>query len=378
MKSRMTVLCILLGLIGVTVSACGGGSGGTTSAGSGASSDSTLTYTQEELFKGTNKSPPTSGPTAQPGKTLWILSCGQSFSSCADATGAAEQAAHTVGWKTTVFDTKGDLPSASDGIRQAIAAHADGIYFWYIDCQNMKQPLAQAKAAGISVVASESFDCDYNNPNQKPLFTYTVHYVGGDWYHFVQDWSRATADYAIAKGNDQANVMYFIDDTALVNPVSVSAFKDEVSKCSGCTSVIEQFPISELGTGALQSRTQQDLLKNPDVNSVAAAYDAIIFGGVAAGVRASNRDLILQCATGESSMDLVRNGTCSGGIGYSLGWEAYSGIDALNRLFHGQRPVNSGMGLQAYDKEHNLPATGSSYQAPIDFQKIYEKTWGVK
>ena len=374
MKFRVSVFLTVV--LALAMSACGGGSDNN---GNGSStsvaSKGGLLFTLPALYHGTNQSPPTSGPKPEPGKKVWILSCGQAFTSCAAATGAAEEAAHTLGWQTTIFDTKGDLPTAGTGVRQAIAAGADAIYFWYIDCQNMQQPLSEARKAGIEVVAAESFDCNYGNSGQPPLFSYQVHYVGGDWEHFVQIWTRAVADYAIAKTDNNATAMYLIDDTALVNPISVKAFEDEMSKCGDCKSVIEQFPISELG-GGLQARVQQALIKNPDVNAVAVAYDAILLGGAEAGIQSSGRNLLVINSTGDSAMDLVREGKADGGIGYSAGWEAYSGMDALNRLFNGDTPMSSGMGLQAYDQNHNLPASGP-YEPPIDYKAIYRKAWGA-
>jgi len=56
--------------------------------------------------------------------------------------------------------------------------------------------------------------------------------------------------------------------------------------------------------------------------------------------------------------------------------EAWSAIDALNRLFQGATPVSSGIGVQIYDAEHNLPASGP-YVSPIDYQSVYRAAWAV-
>src|SRR5207244_3512101 len=71
-----------------------------------------------------------------------------------------------------------------DGIRQAIAAKADGIILWAVDCAPVKAPLQDAKKAGIPVVGWEAIDCDQTidkagqvkASGQPGLFSATITY----------------------------------------------------------------------------------------------------------------------------------------------------------------------------------------------------------
>src|SRR5580698_9273674 len=85
-------------------------------------------------YAGTDREPPTAATKPQKGKKVWIISPSQIGESASVATNAAKEAGELVGWKMTLFDAKGDPAAFSAGIRQAIAAKADGIILHAIDC----------------------------------------------------------------------------------------------------------------------------------------------------------------------------------------------------------------------------------------------------
>jgi ribose transport system substrate-binding protein len=148
-----------------------------------------------------------------------------------------------------------------------------------------------------------------------------------------------------------------------------------VKQC--CKVTVKRFSFGELVQG-VQSQTEQEILRNPDATAVGVAYDGVLLAGVSAGVLSStNRNLKLMVGEGgAAAMDLVREKKAEGGVGIPVDWEGYGGIDALNRIFHGQKPVKSGIGIQVFDQTHNLPSSGG-YKAPYDFKALYKKAWGV-
>jgi ribose transport system substrate-binding protein len=73
-------------------------------------------------------------------------------------------------------------------------------------------------------------------------------------------------------------------------------------------------------------------------------------------------------------MDLVRAGQITLGAGLPLGWEGYAAVDALNRILQGEEPVPTGMGLQLFDADTNVPASGG-YVPPFDYKAIYKQAW---
>jgi ribose transport system substrate-binding protein len=53
-------------------------------------------------------------------------------------------------------------------------------------------------------------------------------------------------------------------------------------------------------------------------------------------------------------------------------------IRHLSKTFAGGDPnaVDTGMGVQVCDKDHNLPAEGEPFEPPVDFRAAYLKLWG--
>jgi ribose transport system substrate-binding protein len=335
--------------------------------------------------QGTYQAPPETAPKPEPGKKVWLISCGQSITACSIPIGGAENAAKSMGWEPQMFDTKGDPTQAGAGIRSAIAQKADGIFIYYIDCKYMRKPLEEAKEAGIPVVGAEVFDCNQTDPGAPELLTYKTTYTAGldgpypepvHYDKFIYDWGIAQALYAIAKTDGKANLLGFSDDSALGGLQDQLGYAAEFEKCAECSYTLVKFPLTAFDK--IQELTSQNLLKNPEANAVAGAYDAITTSGVAQAAAASGRDLIVMGGEGsEAGMDMLRSGgKITGGAGMPLAWEAYAAIDNLNRIFHDEPTVGSGIGLQLFDKDHNVPAEGG-FKPPVDYVAAYEKAWGV-
>lgn len=385
-RLRAAALAAAAALACATAIGCGSGSdagAGKTTAGGGGAGAPGLAEAKAKVdrwLRGTSVEPVTDGaPAIAPGKNIWVISCGQSLSSCARGTKGAVEGARAVSWKTQVFDTKGDLSSAGNGIRQAIAAKADGIYVYFIDCSYMRKPLEEAKAAGIPVVQSEGVDCDQSDPGAPRLFTWTTEYVEGPMMTWIRDFGRAMTSYLIVAGEGKGNILYLADNAAISTRAVVAGFEQEIATCGDCKSKIVEYSFDEIGRG-LSQRVQDELLRDQSITEVGVAYDALLNGGVSEGVQQAartGRELTLTAGEGQqATMDLVRDGVVAAGVGLDNEWEGWSGIDSLNRLFAGRRPVSSGIGIQLYDKDHNTPASGP-YVSTIDFRSAYKKAWGV-
>ncbi len=382
----IVALAVLAG--GLGLAACGGGSDSDNgSGGSGGADVAEAKKSVDKLFSktGTYESPPTTAPKPEPGKNIWLISCGQAFVACVGPMNAAEDAVEALGWNSTLFDTKGDTTTATTGIQRAIADGADGIYAFYLDCRYMKAGLEQAEEAGIPVVAGQSADCSDTDPDEPSLFDYVSTYTGGingpfpgkqaPFGEWVQDWGKSMALWAVAEFDGEANALIYQDNYGYGSVQVAKGAKEALDECSGCSSEIEVFPVELLQGNGMKQRVQQDLLKNPDVNVIIPTYDAITVAGMAEAAAASGRDVKVVLGEGTSTgMDLIRNGEAAVGSGMALEWDSYAALDALNRIFHGEKPVPTGVGLQLFDKERNMPAEGP-YQTPFDYASIYEKAW---
>lgn len=378
-RSRSTVLALLVA-VGLTVSACGGDDDNSGSSGS-SDSNGAPAFAVEGAKKalsaeGTFIEAPTKPVKPPKDKKLMLISCGQSISACQFDTAAAAEAAKELGWKSTIYDTKGDPTNAAAGIRQAIAGKYDGIFYYYMDCDYARAALEEAKEADVPVIAAEAFDCNQIEKGAPSLFTYTVHYEAGDYIAHARAWGRAIADHAIWKQGGKSKALAFLDDTSRGSRPILEGFKEQYAKCEGCEIHVVEFPFSAFGT-KLQSIAAQNLLKYPDVNTTLTTYEAISLE-VAPAVRESGRDILQFVGEGgEPGLDLLRQGISGYGNGYPLDWEGWAVVDAFARIFNGEEPEASGIGVQTFDMDNHMPESGR-YVPPIDFKNMYRELWGLE
>jgi ribose transport system substrate-binding protein len=377
--SRLSVIAALAAA-SLALGACGGGDTNDASAGTSGSTGApefAVTGAKKALSpEGTFIEAPTKPTKPAKDKRLMLLSCGQSISACAFDTGAAAEAAKELGWKTTLYDTKGDPTNAATGIRQAIAGGYDGIFYYYMDCDYARAALTEAKKAKIPVVAAEAYDCNQIDKGAPSLFTYGVHYVEGDYIAHARAWGRAIADHAIWKQGGKSKALAFLDDTSRGSRPILQGFQDQYAKCDECSLHVVKFPFSAFGT-KLQGIAAQNLLKYPDVNTTLTTYEAISLE-VAPAVRQSGRNILQFVGEGgEPGMDLLRQGINGFGNGYPLDWEGWAAVDAFVRIFNGEKPVPSGIGVQTFDKDNYMSEKGR-YVSPIDYQSMYRKLWGLE
>jgi ribose transport system substrate-binding protein len=172
-RKRIGTIAAVIAVCGA-VAACGSSSSdsssttGATSAAGASSTSSAVTKakaTVAALYKGTDRALPTSGPKAQTGKKVWVISCYEAAVGCSvPAQGFVAASAH-LGWKATVVDAKLDPSTATQEIKSAVAAQANAIVVDGFPCSWAPGALASAKAAGVKLYGLLSFDCP-----GKPLY----------------------------------------------------------------------------------------------------------------------------------------------------------------------------------------------------------------
>lgn len=180
----------------------------------------------------------------------------------------------------------------------------------------------------------------------------------------------------VAEAEGKAKVIVLLEEGLLGAEIQQQEILKTLKECSGCSAYPVNFTLGDLSTG-LQQKTEQALLEHPDANALVVPYDAVLLSGVSTGVQAANRPVMIMAAEGlTATMDLVREGKVTGGLGNSSEWEGYAGMEDLNRLFQGEPTVPSGIGHQVYTKEDNTPPSGP-YKPPFDFRAEYTKAWGL-
>lgn len=357
---------------------CGGGSDSSSDGkGSGAASgDTDYGAMLARLYKGTYTKPTGAAFKPPSGKNLWVISAGMNIETAQNAAKGIEEASDLLGWRTTVFDGQFDSSRALGGIEQAVADKADGIIMLYLDCGPVKAALEKAKGAGIPIVAIEGKDCE------PSVFTHVVTYAGNEKFEdWIQKWGRAQAEWLVGSTDGKAkaivSVQTDLETTRLAGQGSMEVF----AECGDCEAVELGFVGSEFGP-KLQQKITDALLKNPTADSFLGAYDAVLTSGGAQALISSGRDILSMGGEGSApGIKLIREDRgMNACIGIPTSMEGWAAVDGVARALAGKDPAesDSGIGIQACDAEHNMPAKeGEGFEAPVDYRAVYSQNWGV-
>ncbi len=334
--------------------------------------------TVDKFIAGTETKPPASGPKAVAGKSIFVISCGQAVPGCSIQTSGAVDGGKALGWNVTLVDGAfGANDGYNKGIRQAIAAHADGIILVSIDCNRVTQPLREAKAAGLKVVGQNGFTC----ADDPSLMTLIVHSSATpDLASFGQAEGVAQADYIIAKSNGKAKILNFrFVDNAFATQIT-NGFSAEIAKCTGCSVKNGDIALSDYGTPTgFSQKVNSSLLGAGDVDAVRVPFNSFIMGGVGQAVvnagKAGNT-LVVGSEGFEANLNLIREKRGqSVAFASDQQWIGWSAADTLNRVFAGGQPAPAGIGFKLIDATHNMPASGD-YHSAIDYKSAYKAVWG--
>lgn len=392
-RRRISLAVLVSGLV-LSTGACGTRGTETSSAAGPSGVDAVQAYDASQVaywLKGTEGALPTSSPKPQPGKRVWVISCGQASTGCATPANDAMTAGRTIGWDMTLYDGKLSLQGWTAGIQAAIAAHADGIILDYLDCPLVKQPLEDARKSGIRVVGINSFDCDdpaFGANAAQPMFSAQVQYAPETpSVDAVQAaWGRIEADWLLSKVGSKGNLLYPQSTDVTANKLAGQAFAEEVkAHCPSCKLHAVEFTLDDYVTGKLKSGIQTALQSDPGINGVNSLGSPVMIsavGPVLRGLSAGQRNKIHAIA-GDGTPEMInaakQNKFAEAGVGAPVTWFAWSAVDALNRVFAGRPQVSSGTGLRLWtaDPDQNIDPATNSYRSAADFITNYKKIWGA-
>jgi ribose transport system substrate-binding protein len=365
-----------------------GGSGGAAGSGSGqgaaASGSGSAQAAYDKAFAGVIGTAPTASVKPK-GKVLaWVVSCGQQVPTCAEPAGATVAAANAAGWQAKLCDGKLNPQGWAACIRQGISAKASGIIVIGQDCGSFQAALQEAKAAGIPTVGAGGNDCDVTGGAK--LYSAAVQNLPG--YSAQQWWAKLgalQADWIIGKTGGQAQVLSLQFTDAIWGAWIEDGFVKELGTCGGCK-VVGTLKVgnADVASGQLPQKLGTALLKVPTATAVNVPLDGWFFAGLSQAIQSSGRSsqLAVIGAFGEpGNLDLIRKGTGEDAtVGFNAEWVGWAGADDLGRLLANQPVQPAGVGLQAIDAMHNMPAAGTSfqYQPPVDYASAYQKAWGVE
>jgi len=325
-------------------------------------------------------------PTPRPavkGKHIVVISAGQASISSQVPSDAAVAAAKAIGWSVDLYDAKLNPANWSPLVRQAIAAHADGIILDAIDCDQVQQPLEEAKAAGIAVVGIYAFDCtDPHAGNEATgLFSASINYgpkMEANVDAFTESYGADQADYIIAASHNTAKIIAIQDPEFTVLYWTLKGFSDTIA-ASGGSKIVDTLNVtsSDLLAGKVPAEIEAELLRYPDATWIKSPYTYITTLGISSAL-ASKTPGSINVMGGEGfqpELDLIRKGVVTAVNVVSSEWTGWAAVDTMNSVFSHQQPVDSGIGWQLADKS-TIPASGP-LNPTVDFKSEYMKAWGV-
>ena len=384
-------LALLALATALSIAACGSSSDGGssssagTTAGGGGGIGVNAAQVLKENFAGVVEKGPTSGPKAQTGKNVWLLSCLE-FEGCQRISNGMTEAAKALGWNLHVVNTKADPNLTIAAIRQAISAHADGIIELPIDCPLIKSGLLAAKAAGVPVVAYGGLDCD--NPvfhGGQPLFAADVEFNGKDWAQFYGKTGEKDAEVVLALAKEQGIsdpkiIQVRNDDQALQHEHSERFAKTIEAKCPECSLYPLSFTIPQLGEGKGPEIFKSGMLAHPDADVLYYHASAWLPSGLQAAILGAGHQFEVICCGdgGQGDFQNIRDelAPAYAADAYPSYWAGWAVLDVLNRVFAGETkmPYEGGESLFV-DKAHNLPEPEQFANGSYNFKAPYEKVW---
>jgi ribose transport system substrate-binding protein len=393
--TALLALALCLAMV-VVIAGCGSGSddGGSAApeASTGAAAAATAGDAQvlEAAFKGVVEQPPTSGPVAEKGKTIWFSNC-LGFEGCARFGDGVKAAAKVLGWTIKEVDNEGTPSKSISNIRQAISAKADGVIDTLSDCPTIKAGLQAAKAAKIPVITYAGLDCD------NPAFgggeaLYAAPFKLGkrkDALEYYRDQGAQDAAFIVARarqdGIEKPKILQVRNENQLFNKNRAEGFEAKVKEvCPGCTVKPLEFTTEQLGTGKGQAVFKGGMLRNPGMDALYYTNDAFLAPGLQAALEANKGKFKVVCC-GDGGKQGIANVRRSGDLAGTYvanaapvemwGWGA---LDVMNRVLAGvpaaEIPGEAQVSFYV-DSDHNLPPAGQAVKVPFDYQSAYAALW---
>jgi ribose transport system substrate-binding protein len=335
--------------------------------------------------KGRMTQPPSAPNPAMKGQNVWIIESTAAAPSVSIPALAAQQAGRALGWKTTLYDAKGDPGSYTTGVSNAIANGANGIVLVAIDCSYVKNQLEQAKSRGIAVSEVYAFDCSETNPGSPSLFTADLSF-GSRWKSLIdawQQWGSDTAAWIISATGGRAHALVLHNEQIAVLISYQKGFEDRMAQCKTCTVVNVPWDAITSGTpAALASLMQSAVLQHPEINSsmfgstVTSGYNQAILS-----LGAKSRQMKVIGGLGlPDEFNLIRaNKGLDATTAWPQQWIGYAAMDSINSVLAGRPRRDEGIGWQIIDNTNRgqMPAAGTIWQGNDNFRAIYDKSWGV-
>ncbi|MER6977561.1 substrate-binding domain-containing protein [Streptomyces carpinensis] len=335
--------------------------------------------------KGRMTQPPSAPNPAVKGKKVWIIQSTAAGPSVSIPALAAQEAGKALGWKTTLYDAKGDPGNYTKGVSDAIANGADGIVLVAIDCTYVKNQLQQAKSRGIAVSEVYAFDCADTNPGSPRLFSADLSF-GKRWKSLLdawQQWGSDTAAWIISATKGRARPLVLHNEQIAVLISYQKGFEERMAQCKTCKTVNVSWDATTSGTpAALAALIKNASLQHPEINSsmfgstVTSGYNQAI---LSLGAKAKQVKVIAGLGLPDEFNLIKADRGLNATTAWPQEWIGYAAMDSINSVLAGRPRRDEGIGWQIIDNTNpdQMPQGKSIWQGSDDFRSVYRKSWGV-
>ncbi|MCW2785395.1 MAG: hypothetical protein JWP74_1912 [Marmoricola sp.] len=374
MQKSMKLTCVGVALA-TALTACGG----TATAGkSSAKADPAKLADAKTLVASSLKNPDSIGitnplsktPTA--GKTIIVVGTPSPVAELKDI--AFADAIKKFGWTSKRLVVGAGPEDEAKTISQAVALKPDAILFSGAAPSTLAKPLAEAKAAGIPVLAETVTEA-----KSGPIFDASI-----DGPVFEQYAGKLMADYVAVKSGPNTNVAVVNLPVFNVLTIYTKAFTKELSSvCPSCKVTKLDQQLSDVGTNT-PSSVVSALQRDPSIKWV--IYSV---GDLSTGVDTAVKAAGIKVSVGggganAANLAALKAGTEQAWTGLSTPILGYRDADMMARYFNGD-PLTPGGDALLLPTQIMTPATiggvaltsAGNYLGDAGYEQQFEKLWGL-
>lgn len=320
---------------------------------------------------------PTTGPKAQVGKTVILISEDQRNGGPLGVSEGVTEAAKVIGWKLTILDGAGVIANRSAAFGQAIALKPDIIIADNDDATEQKVNIIKAVNAGIKVLGWHS-NVKPGPMEGVPIFTN----ISTD----PAVVAKVAAALAIANAEGKAGVVVFTDATEKISVMKSNAMAANIKECSGST-VLETIdtPLASVSTRipqmtqSLHQRFGKKWTHSLAIND--GFFDFMAPTLRAAGSPGSGPPVNISGGDGsKAAFERIRgNNYQYATVAEPLSLHGWQLIDEANRALAGENWSGYVAPTHLVTKE-NIGSNGGPqnvYDPDNGYRDVYKRIWGV-
>ena len=317
---------------------------------------------------------PTTGPAAEPGKTIVVVAGDMKNGGILGATNGVEEAAESIGWEVRVIDGAGSVSGRTAAFGQALALKPDGIIINGFDRLEQAQGMEQASAAGIPLVAWHA-GTTIGPMEEAGVFAN----VTTD----PMEVSRAAASWAFVDAGGEPGVVIFTDSTYQIALDKANTMKDTIESMGGTVLEFVDTPLAEVSqrvpqlTTSLLQRHGEKWTHSLSINDL--YFDFMGPSLAAAGIGGDGPPVNVAAGDGsESAYQRIRSGQFQAvTVAEPLTLQGYQLVDEMNRALAGEEWSGYVSPLHVVTEE-NIEFDGgqdNTFDPENGYREAYQKIW---